>query len=380
LNGLLAWSLTEALGRNWAIVAMLSTIAVLLVVPALVLMKYVRISLNIMRTTRPPLSRNPLDFARIVGEPVSFTAFDGIRLVGMLVRASPDVPRKGMIVFAHEFCSDQHSCARYCRPLQEVGYDVFAFDFRGHGQSECDPDYTPRQWVTDRDLSDLRGAIAYVERWLEAQGYAPDIGIVGVSRGACAAVVLAAADPNIRAIACDGLFSTDLTIEGYMKRWAYIFATVRVLYENHHPNFWRFLRWTMMAFARREFGCTFPSVFKAIQRMTPRPLLLIHGEKDSYLPVEQCRRLYAVASQPKWMWIAPGARHNQAAVLHPETYARMTIAFFDRYLSGQGAALETPPREPAPRGVEFEPDGRSSDLRAAPADGAASPLRDERGG
>jgi pimeloyl-ACP methyl ester carboxylesterase len=339
---LLAWSILEALLRNWAIVAIMSTVGTLIVVPTLVIMKYVRISLNIMRTTKPPLARNPLDFDRLVGEPVSFTSYDGLRLSGMMIAANPRVPRRGMVIFAHEFCSDMYSCARYCRPLQEVGYDVFSFDFRGHGQSENDPDYSPRQWVSDREIADMRGAVAYATEWLEQRGYAREIGLFGISRGACAGILTAAENPDIRAMVSDGAFSTDRTIEYFMKRWAYIFARVRIVYENHPPAFWKLLRWSMMHFARREFRCNFPSVRKAIQRMTPRPMLFIHGEKDSYLPVEQSRLLYALAAQPKHLWVAPGARHNQAVALHPELYAKVTVGFFDHYL----AKLS-----PEPRGI-----------------------------
>lgn len=319
-------------------VAILSTSLILIVVPALILMKYVRISLNVMRTTKPPLARNPLDFDRVVGEAVTFPAYDGLPLHGMILRANPRAARRGLIVFAHEFCSDMYSYARYCRPLQQAGYDIFTFDFRGHGQSACAPDYVPRQWVSDRELDDMRGAVAFIQTWLEEHGHAREIGVFGISRGACAALLAAAENPLIRVIAADGAFSTDTTIEYFMKRWAYIFAKVRVVYENHPPAFWRFLRWSMMHFARREFKCRFPSVRKAIQRMTPRPLLFIHGEKDSYLPVEQSRRLYALAGQPKFLWVAPGARHNQAAVLHPEQYSHLTIQFFNRYLAGDTAA------------------------------------------
>lgn len=331
---MLASSILDALARNWALVAIASTVVTLIVVPALVILKYVRISLNIMRTTRPPLSRNPLDFAKLVGEPVSFPAFDGLRLAGVIIRANPDVPRRGLIVFAHEFCADMYSCARYCRPLHEVGYDVFAFDFRGHGQSEHQDDYTPRQWVTDREVDDMRGAVAFAAHWLDEHGYPRRIGVFGISRGACAGILAAVENPEICALVADGAFSTDTTIEYFMKRWAYIFAKVRFVYENHPPAFWRFLRWCMMLLARREFRCTFPSVRKAICRMTPRPILFIHGERDSYLPVEQSQLLYALAGQPKYLWIAPQARHNQAAVLHPQRYADLTVRFFDRHLAG----------------------------------------------
>lgn len=324
-------AILEMLYRNWALVAIASTMVTLIVVPLLVLLKYVRIALNIMRSTRPPLARNPLDFEPLSGEPISFPAYDGLPLTGMLIRTQAAAPR-GLIVFAHEFCSDMQSCARYCRPLVEAGYDILTFDFRGHGQTGDEPGYTPRQWLTDREVSDIRGAVAFALAWLADRGRPPEIGLFGISRGAGACILAAQENEAVRAIAVDGAFSTDLTIEYLMRRWAYIFATVKV-YEAYPPGVWRLLRWMLMHAARREFRCRFPSVRKAIQRMRPRPMLFIHGEKDSYLPLEQSRRLYVLAGQPKHFWIAPGARHNQAVVLHPEAYASLTTRFFDRYLA-----------------------------------------------
>lgn len=363
-----AWSLLDALTRNWALVLIALTITTLVIVPVYILRKYVRISLNIMRTTKPPLSHGPLDFERLPGEPVSFPAYDGLPLQGLLVRAPPDMERRGLVIFAHEFCSDMYSCARYCRPLRDAGYDILAFDFRGHGQSECPPGYTPRQWVTDRDLDDMRGAAAFAEAWLEQHGYPPELGAFGISRGACAALLIAHENPRIAAIVCDGAFSTDSTIEYFMKRWAYIFARVRVVYENHPPVFWRFLRWSMFHVARREFNCRFPSVRKAIQRMTPRPIFFIHGEKDSYLPVEQSCKLYALAGQPKYLWVALGARHNQAVVRHPDLYATLTLRFFNRHLASHPAS----PAQAVPKLTLALPDAVTTVARHGPPPPAAS--------
>lgn len=69
----------------------------------------------------------------------------------------------------------------------------------------------------------------------------------------------------------------------------------------------------------------------------PRPILFIHGERDSYIPVEQSHMLYEMAPGPKFLWVVPGAKHNQSAVLRPELYAARTVAFFNHYLAGDGA-------------------------------------------
>ncbi len=239
-----------------------------------------------------------------------------------------------MIIFAHEYASEKSSCARYCRPLIRAGYDVFSFDFRGCGESSDEPGYKPRQWASDREVSDMMGAIAYVQDWLEANGLPVKLGIFGISRGAGAAILASQNDPRVHALCVDGAFSTDTTIENLMKKWAYIFAKVRFVYENHHPVFWRILRWCMIQRGQRELGVQFPSVRKVLMRMPPKPIFFIHGEKDSYIRVEQTELLYALASQPKYKWIVPGARHNEPVIIQPEQYAARTVAFFDRYLAG----------------------------------------------
>src|SRR5262249_13856485 len=154
-----------------------------------VLRKYVKLCLNIIRDTPPPLAMGPSDFERIEGERVTFRAFDNLNLCGMFLYgdrtggghpagdghihrwAAGEAPGPcGMVIFAHEYSSDMYSCARYCRPLLAAGYDVFTFDFRGHGESSAEPGYQPRQWASEREVNDMMGAIAYVEDWLQRQG------------------------------------------------------------------------------------------------------------------------------------------------------------------------------------------------------------------
>lgn len=322
----------QIVSHNWALFSILLTILVLLFVPALILAKYVRICLNILRDTVPPFTRTQLGFQPILGEDKDFYARDGIRLRGVLLRPTTQ-ERRGLVIFAPEFKSDRNSCARYCQALLAAGYDVFSFDFRGHGESAAEQGYSPLQWASDREVADVQGAIRFAEHWLEDQGRPPELGLFGISRGASAAVVAAAECPSVKAIITDGAFSSDCTLEHLMKKWASIFAKVRLVYENHPPEFWRFLRWCVFLTIRRKLGCSYPSVRKALQRMLPRPMLLIHGERDGFIPVDQSRLLYAMAAQPKHLWIVRGAKHNQSVDFRPREYARRTVEFFDRYLA-----------------------------------------------
>jgi alpha-beta hydrolase superfamily lysophospholipase len=328
--GLLEW-----VARNWAALAIALTLISLLVFLILLFAKYVRICLNIFIDTHPPLSMSPVDFQRLEGEVVRFRSFDGTSLRGMHLPTPDRSKYKGAIVFCHEFASDMYSCARYARPLVEAGFDVFTFDFRGHGESSCSRRYRPLQWPSDKELEDVLGACAHVEANLAAEGKPTEIGLFGISRGAGAGLLAASSDTNIQAVICDGAFSTETTLVALMKRWAHIFARVKLVYQSHPDTFWRFLVWWLMRFAQPKLGCRFLSVAKALREMQPRPILFVHGRRDSYIREDQTRLLYAKAPSPKYLWIVDEAKHNQSVTVEPEQYAARTVAFFRRHLAGE---------------------------------------------
>ena len=327
------------IGRNWAAVAIALTCLSLLTFLALWLGKYVRISLRIFTDTTPsPVPTPPVDFQRLHGDEVHFRSFDGTSLRGMVLRAPNRSAYRGTIVFCHEYASDMYSCARYARPMVEAGFDVFTFDFRGHGQSSSLGKYRPLQWPSDKEMEDVLGACAYVEATLAAEGKSAEIGVFGISRGAGAALLAGATDPNIRAIVCDGAFGTETTVASFMKRWAHIFARVKLVYENHSETFWQLLVWLLLRFAQPRMACRYLSVSKALKEMQARAIFFIHGEKDRYIHVEQSRLLYDLAPSPKYIWIVPGAKHNRSVDLEPREYAARTLAFFRRHLAGEELA------------------------------------------
>lgn len=299
----------------------------------LVMAKYVRITLNIFVDTPPPLGMGPRDFKRLEGHHVQFRSFDGATLRGMWLWPAPNVQSKGTIVFCHEFQSDMYSVARYGRALLDGGFTLFSFDFRGHGESPCPEGYKPLQWVSDKEVGDLLGATSYVVSHLTEKGLPAEIGLFGISRGGAAAVLAAASDDKVKAVLCDSAYSTEEVCIGLMKRWAHIFARVRLAYENHPEFFWRLLARLVTWCAQRRMGCKYPSVKKTLPSMTPRPIMFIHGRRDSYIPVQQSLRLHQLASEPKRMLLVADAKHNQSVIVAPGEYARQTLAFFQKYLA-----------------------------------------------
>jgi len=331
-------AVSDFVATHWAAAAIAVTLISLLVFVSTLLAKYVRISLNIFIDTTPPLSMAPLDFKRLSGEEMRFRSFDGTNLRGMYIRTTNPTGWRGTIVFCHEYGSDMYSCARYARPLTEAGFDIFTFDFRAHGESSSRGKYRPLQWPSDKELEDVLGAVGHVETILAADGRPIQIGLFGISRGAGAGLLAASSTPSIKAIVCDGAFCTDTTLIALMKRWARIFARIKLVYDNHSESFWRMLVWMLMRCAQPKLGCKYPSVSKALRQMQPRPIFFIHGDKDSYIRVNQTQLLYERAPMPKYLWVVPEAKHNQSVIIEPTAYAARTTAFFRKHLADEDVA------------------------------------------
>ena len=72
---------------------------------------------------------------------------------------------------------------------------------------------------------------------------------------------------------------------------------------------------------------------RTVRQISPRPVLLIHGEQDPYVPRSEIQALYKAAGNPKALWIVPGAGHRQADQTSPEEYWARVLGFFDHWLA-----------------------------------------------
>ena len=259
------------------------------------------------------------------GEDVRFTTADGLELAGTYFHARTEA-RAGVIVFCHEYLSDRWSFRPYADRLRDQGFDLFTFDFRNHGQSACAPGYKPLQWVTDHEVNDLRAAIEYLRSRPDRDP--AGFGLFGVSRGGTTALLVAADVPSVWGVVTDGAFPTRGTMLAFILRWAEIFVGNRHLWKYMPVSVFCFVGWAGRLRSERRLNCRFPDVERAVARLTPRPWLMIHGEKDSYIGPEIVMRLFDRARQPKESWIVPGAKHNRCREVEPEVYGSRIASYF----------------------------------------------------
>ncbi len=325
----------------WIAMPLLVVITAVLVFIAYALIRFTPIISRMFESSPMfiPLRITPL----AEGEHVRFRTDDGLTLAGTYLRRRSE-RRTGVLIFCHEFLSDRWSCIPYLDPLRDLGFDVFTFDFRNHGASDSDPGYRDLQWVTDHEASDLRAAISYLKS-------RPDhdpagVGLFGVSRGACAALVVAGNENSVWGVVTDGAFPTRGTMLSYILRWTELYVR-RPYFRVFLPTrLLRLLGWAARRRSEVRLGCRFTNVERAVKRIAPRPWLAIHGEKDNYIGPDIARRLFAIGGEPKEFWLVHNAKHNRCREIAPALYAERLASFMLQHAPRRFESDPLPKPEP----------------------------------
>ncbi|MDQ2816207.1 MAG: alpha/beta fold hydrolase [Actinomycetota bacterium] len=172
---------------------------------------------------------------------------------------------------------------------------VLTFDFRGHGRSGG------LSTLGDREIKDLDVVVAYARQL----GYRR-IATVGFSMGA--SVVL-------RHAGLIGGLDAVVSVSG-PGRWYYrgTEAMRRVHFAAEH-RLGRYVasRWLKTRISPEGWKMVPVPPAEAAARISPIPLLIVHGDEDRYLPPEHARELYGAAREPKDLWLLPGMGHAEAA-------------------------------------------------------------------
>jgi len=200
------------------------------------------------------------------------------------------------IVVAHGFTLSwqRPNVWRIANRLNQIA-GVFSFDFRGHGRSGG------LSTLGDREIRDLD----VVVRWARELGY-QRVAVVGFSMGASIALRHAGLTGGVDAV---------VSVSG-PGRWYYrgTESMRRVHFAVEH-RIGRYVtrRWLKTKINPEGWKLVPVPPAEAAAKISPVPLLIVHGDKDHYFPPEHARQLYMAAKEPKELWLIPGMGHAEAS-------------------------------------------------------------------
>lgn len=263
-----------------------------------------------------------------------FRTRDGLELAGVLVRHASQPPR-GVVVFAPEFGGDAGTWRRYAAFVPRAGWWLLAFDFRGTGRSAPAPGYVPRKWASAHEVTDLEAAVAHA-RTLDG-GRFPEVPLFGISRGGLSSLAVAARDARIPGVVLEGAGSTLSVIHSYTTKWSRVFAPER-LCAAIPAAVYRAVSRLVLCVSEARVGYRFVEIGCLNAPASGGPCLFIHGQRDRHVTPEMAQASFGRWPGPRELWMAPGARHNGAAVKHPEEYRDRVLAHLDRLAPGPQVA------------------------------------------
>ncbi|MDO5322509.1 MAG: alpha/beta hydrolase [Clostridia bacterium] len=237
------------------------------------------------------------------------TSRDGLQLHAYLL---PQGDCRNFVVVCHGYRAHAASTAHYARHFYEAGATLLLIDARAHGESEGRS--FGMGWLERLDVLDW---IAELNRRYDH----PRIVLFGVSMGG-ATVLNVAGEPlpeNVKCIVSD---------------CAYVSLKDEFLYQlrsfYHLPGLLLYLADPLCRLLagysplRDGDGC-------AQLRRCKRPVLLIHGGADDFVPPEMLERAWNSIPGPKEKLIVQGAGHAESVLIDPARYWAAVDGFLKKY-------------------------------------------------
>jgi uncharacterized protein len=204
------------------------------------------------------------------------------------------------VVIVHGAGSRKENHADFAQLAMASGWAALTFDLRGHGASE-----PAMSGGAVDDVIAMTGLLG-----LQEGVDADRVTVRGSSLGGFLAVCAAAASPGIAGVIAICPASEEHLIRGLRRGKLEMRVGDPVALE----------AWLLA----QDIG-------DAVERIAPRPLILMHAEGDTQIPSDHSAELYERAGEPRKLIIAPGGAHG--TVQHDPELQGIALRWLERELA-----------------------------------------------
>jgi len=246
---------------------------------------------------------NTLRKYKIPYQNINLMTEDGIRLSAWYTP-----PRNGsVILLAHSYGDNRPEWLHEL--LAKKGYGVLAWDARAHGASDGQI-----STIGYLEVLDVKAALDYAM----SQPDVKHIGAWGGSMGAATLILAAARFPQIEALFVDSSFDSLDDEFNFLVPYPVINPLAKMI-------------------AQTETGIKLQAVspVAVIGEISPRPVYIVQGAKDTVAPPDSGEKLFDAAKEPRFLWVDENAPHLLTYWDNPRKYQRRLIDFFNQWLLGK---------------------------------------------
>ena len=239
---------------------------------------------------------------------VTFNSTDGLILGGWWIPASGS---DKVVIQLHGHAGSMDPDIQYLPTLHQHGCNVLMFDFRGHGRSQG---HTVTIGYLER--RDVLGAIEFVKQ----KGF-KKIALLGFSMGGVLSILVGAVSPDVKVVISDSapVHLTTALRERIVELGIPRFAAITIA--------WLIVATTSLRLWANLFDY---DTVRWVGKIAPRPLYLMHGGADQYVP--DFEELAKAAGSLAQVWDVPNIGHTQVINEMHEEYLRRLAEFLDKNL------------------------------------------------
>jgi len=244
------------------------------------------------------------------GQPITLTTTDGLKLATWYWPSQ----NGATVILLHGYKQIRSEMLPIAAILARHGYGVILPAMRGHGESDG-------ELVTFgyHEMRDVEAAYRYL--LAQPEVVRDRIGILGNSMGSAIAILYASQNSTIKAIAAQSPYTTiDDMVAANVKR------TVNL------PPFP--LTPMIVFFMEHKLGFPVKEIAPIghIAQISPRPVLIMMGGKDTWVNPTGGRQLYMTAGEPRELWFDPELEHLEFSEKRADEFEQRVVVFFDQYL------------------------------------------------
>lgn len=244
-------------------------------------------------------------------------SFDGLRLVGHLLRAREPSSKLAFVIHGHLCVSGEMGFI--ARMYHKRGYNVFIADQRAHGKSEGE--------YIGMGVPESRDMLAWLPTVTQELGGEVETVLHGISMGA-ATVMLMAGDSSLPE-------NVKCAVEdcGYADAFGAIsnVANKRLSWlPFQHANIPTRIA-SLINKLKFGFGFRDESALEAVKRARV-PIMFIHGDADPTVPFDMVHKLYEACSSEKELETFRGAAHGVSYFTAKARYESSVFRFVERYM------------------------------------------------
>ena len=243
---------------------------------------------------------------------VSVTSNDRTVLRGWLFR--PSVWNGRAVLLKHETGGTRLNVRSHVSWLLRSGFVCLTPDGRGHGESGGK--------LVTAGLLEGADVVGWV-RFLREKERAEIVFGLGHSLGASSLIHGLALGADLARVVADSTGANMPTRYGLLtERYGTPASVTRSLA-------WLFVE-PVLWNARLRYGLDLNQISPVDWiRSVHAPVLLVHGGRDTFIPIEEARRIRDANRSYVWLWEVPGAGHVTAATINPVEYQRRVLGWFD---------------------------------------------------